>query len=117
MNSLPFNAAIEKELEFLAAIKSVQVKLFRPGIESEFPDEEQKKQFKKLRLQWTLYVETVEIDIATVLLGKLQENEENLKNGIENIQKEIQKVDNTVGFLNLLGRIIEILGVVVKLAI
>jgi len=111
------NHDIDKQLEFLRAISAVQVKLFRPGIESEFPDPEQKKRFKKHRLNWSLFVETVEIDISSVLVNELEANEVGLLSGIAEINQQIQEIDDTVGFLKLLGETLKIIDRVVQLLI
>lgn len=108
---------VEQKLKFLNEISVIQAKLFRPGIEVEFPDEAQKIQFKKSRLLWTIYVQTVEIDIATVLVAELEENKSDFEAGIESINEKIQEVDDTVDFLNLLGRVIEIIGRIINLKI
>ena len=102
MNSLSSNSDIKARLEFLREISLIQAKLFRPGIESEFTDEEQKRKFKKFRLKWSMFVQTVEIDIATVLVNKLEENQSGFEAGIQAINAQIQEIDDTVGFLNLL---------------
>lgn len=117
MNNLSSNADIKARLEFLKEISLVQAKLFRPGIESEFTDEEQKKKFKKFRLEWSRYVQTVEIDILSVLVNQLEENQPAFEAGIEAINQEIKEIDDTVGFLNLLERGLNILGRIIDLTI
>jgi hypothetical protein len=117
MNALSFESDIDKQLKFLNEISIVQAKLFRPGIESEFPNEDEKKQFKKARLKWSIYVQTVEIDIATVLVNKLEKNQDEFEAGVQSINKEIQEIDDTVGFLKLLERGIQVLGKIVNLII
>jgi len=39
------NSEIDKKLEFLKEISAIQAKLFSPGIESTFSNEEEKKKF------------------------------------------------------------------------
>ena len=115
MNDLSSNSDIKTRLEFLQEISLIQAKLFRPGIESEFPDEEQQKKFKKFRLKWSMFVQTVDIDIATVLVDKLEENQSAFEDGIEAINEEIQEIDDIVGLLNLLERGLNILGRIITI--
>lgn len=116
MNSTNANQD-KKRLEFLKEISLVKARLFRPGIESEFVPDERKKKFKKLRLEWSRYVETVQIDILTVLVDRLEENESAFEEGIRSIETEIQEIDNAVEFLKSLERGLEILGRIVDLTI
>lgn len=115
--NLPSNDDIKARLDFLKEISLVQAKLFRPGIESKFTNDTELKKFKKLRLQWTVYVETVEIDILSVLLDKLQENQSDFEDGIKGINQKIQNINDVVGFLNLIQRGLDILGQIIDLAI
>ena len=115
MSNLASNSDMKARLKFLQEISLIQSELFRPGIESEFTDEEQKKQFKKFRLKWSMFVQTVEIDIATVLVNKLEENQSGFEAGIQAINVEIQEINNTVGFLNVLERGLNILGRIVTI--
>jgi len=117
MNTLSSNSEINKKLEFLKEISAIQAKLFSPGIESRFPDEEQKKKFKRFRLKWSMFVQTVEIDIATVLVNELEKNQVAFEDGIKAINEKIQVIDNTVNFLNLLERGLNILGRIIDLTI
>jgi hypothetical protein len=117
MNTLSSNSEINKELEFLKEISAIQAQLFSPGIESRFSNEEEKKQFKRFRLKWSLFVGTVQIDIATVLVNELEENQVDFKDGIEAINEKIQDINDTVDFLNLLERGLNILGRIIDLTI
>ena len=107
---------LNKRLQFLQKIKETQVKLSRPGIESKFSSSNEIEKFQEYRRKWKHYVETVEIDIATVLVDRLKQNEADFEAGIEAIDREIQQINDTVGFLNLFGRTIGILGRIIKLA-
>ena len=115
MSELISNTNINKQLEFLRNISEIKVKLFRPGIEDEFPDREQEKQFNEQRLKWSNFVNRVEIDIAAVLLDRLEQNEADFEIGIEAINQEIKQLNDTVAFLDLFGRTIATLGRIVKL--
>ena len=117
MNTLSSNSEIDKKLEFLKEISAIQANLFSPGIESRFPDEEQKKKFKRFRLKWSLFVQTVQIDIASVLVDELENNQVAFSDGIKAINEKIQEIDDTVGFLNLLERGLNILGRIIDLTI
>lgn len=117
MTPLSSDSEINKKLELLKEISATQAKLFSPGIESRFPDEEQKKKFKRFRLKWSMFVETVEIDIATVLVDELENNQVAFEDGIKAINEKIQEIDDTVGFLNLLERGLNILGRIINLTI
>lgn len=117
MANLSSNAEIKERLEFFKEISLVQAQLFRPGIESEFPDDEQKKKFKRFRLEWSRHVQIVQIDIATVLVNQLEKNQSAFEDGINSINQEIQEIDDTVGFLNLLERGLKIIGRIVDLTI
>ncbi|MEL4895020.1 hypothetical protein [Crocosphaera sp. Alani8] len=108
---------IEARLEFLKEISRIQSQLYTPGIESRFQDEQEKRKFKLFRLQWSMYVQRVEIDILSVLVDKLEENESAFKSGIEAINGEVQNINNTVGFLNLLERGLKILERIIDLTI
>lgn len=117
MNTLSSNSEINKKLEFLKEISVIQANLFSPGIESRFPAEDQKKKFMRFRLKWSMFVQTVEIDIATVLVNELEKNQVDFKDGIKAISEKIQEIDDTVGFLNLLERGLNILGRIIDLTI
>ena len=116
MSQLKFNLDSDKRLEFFEKIKEIQVKLYQPDIESKFPPNEI-EEFLEYRRQWRNYVETVELDIATVLVERLQQNETYFKAGIEAINQELQEINDTVGFLNLFERTIGTLGRIIQLAI
>ncbi|MHC5771534.1 MAG: hypothetical protein ACYTXI_39485 [Nostoc sp.] len=114
---LNLNTDNGKQLEFLKNIKDTQVQLFRPGIEGEFPEQEQKNKFLDYRLKWSDYVQKVEINIATVLVNQLKQNELELKAGIEAIDKENQRINNAVDFLKVLDRTLGILGRIIPLTL
>ena len=116
MSELKSNPDLDKRLKFLKKIKETQVKLNQPGIERKFSDN-QIEEFKEHRRKWRNYVETVQINIATVLVNQLEQNEAHFEAGIEAINQEIQDINDTVSFLNLFGRTIGILGRIIKLAI
>lgn len=117
MTTLSSDTEIRARLDFLREISLIQAKLFRPGIESEFPDEDQKKKFKIFRLEWSRYVQRVEIDILSVLVDQLEENRNAFEAGINSINQEIQEIDDTVGFLNLLERGLKILERIIDLTL
>ena len=108
---------IDKKLTFLKEISGIQAKLFSPGIESTFSNEEEKKKFKKFRLKWSMFVQTVEIDIATVLVDELETNQVAFENGIKAINEKIQGITDTVQLLNLLEKGLNILGRIINLTI
>jgi hypothetical protein len=64
-----------------------------------------------------MFVQTVEIEIATVLINDLENNQVAFKDGIKAINEKIQEIDDTVGFLNLLERGLNILGRIINLTI
>jgi prophage DNA circulation protein len=64
-----------------------------------------------------MFVQTVEIDIATVLVNELEKNQVAFEDGIKAINEKIQVIDNTVNFLNLLERGLNILGRIIDLTI
>ena len=101
-------------IDFFQKIKEIQVELYRPGIESKFTPNEIEK-FREYRRKWRNYVETVQINIATVLLDRLKQNETAFETGIEDINREIQEINDTVSFLNLVERTIGTLGRIVTL--
>jgi hypothetical protein len=109
------NSEIEARLKFLEIISLLQSKLYRPGIESQFLDPDQKKKFKFFRLNWTLYVETVQIDILSVLIDQLELNRSEFEAGIEDINAKIQEIDDAVSFLARLERGLMILGRIIRL--
>lgn len=117
MSELVSNTKIDKQLEFLRNISEIKVKLFRPGIESKFPNREQKKQFNEQRLKWSNFVNQVEIDIAAVLVDRLEQNEAAFEAGIEALDREIQEINDTVAFLNLFKSTIVTLGRIVTLPV
>ncbi len=63
---------IKSRLEFYNKISLIQIKLFSPGIESEFQNEQQLRKFKMFRLEWSKYVQIVQIDILSILVDKLK---------------------------------------------
>lgn len=105
---------LDKQLEFLSQISDIEAKLYRPGIESEFSDENQKRHFKLDRLQWSMFVRRVELNTANVLLSKLEENSEEFEAGIQAIKQKIQAIEDSVGFLDLLGRGLEIISRIIR---
>ncbi len=60
-----------------------------------------------------LLVNQTRIDLASILVSELQANEEELNKGIESISQEIKELEDTVAFLNLLGKTIEILNKII----
>ena len=106
---------LEERQEFLDKISEIQNQLTIPGILGKFPDDDQKRQFKQFRTEWKRLVNETRINIARILVSELEANEIELNEGIDAINKEIKKLDDTIGFLNLLGRTIEILGRINKL--
>lgn len=105
---------LNKQLEFFRQISDIEAKLFRPGIESEFSNEDQKRQFKLDRLQWSIFVRRVELNVANVLVNKLEENSEEFKAGIQAIEQKVQAIQDSVGFLDLLGRGLEIMSRIIR---
>lgn len=109
MNDQETRQILSQLQEFLDEISAIQNLLTTPGILGKFPDEQQKKQFKKFRIEWKKLVNQTRIDLASILVSELQANEVELNKGIDAIAQEIQQLDDTVAFLNLLGKTIEIL--------
>ncbi|MEH2167824.1 MAG: hypothetical protein V7K41_14335 [Nostoc sp.] len=117
MSEIASNIDKNKQLAFLKNISDLENKLYEIGIESNFPDPKQKEEFKKYRQKWTSFVNTVRNNIATVLVNKLEQNEKGFEDGIKAINQEIQKINDTVGFLEILGQTIDIIENVVRLSI
>lgn len=105
-----------KTLEFYRKIKETEVELYKSGIESEFSDKD-RSIFQDYREKWRRYVDTVERDIATVLVERLKQNEADFETGIKAINQEIQEINDTVAFLNLFERTIATLGRIVTFPI
>ncbi|MEH2215393.1 hypothetical protein [Nostoc sp.] len=117
MSEIAFNIDSKKKLAFLKNISAIDEKLYQIGVESKFTDPKQKEEFKNHRQKWTKFVNTVQINTATVLVNKLEQNEKGFEDGIKAINQEIQEINDTVGFLEILGRTIDIFDNIVRLAI
>lgn len=115
MQAMTSKSDINKQLEFQKQISDLESKLYRPGIESEFSDESQKKQFKLDRLQWSMFVRRVELDIASVLMDKLELNKAGFEAGIQAINQHVQAINDTVGFLDLLSCGLGIISKIIRL--
>ncbi len=89
--------------EFFDTISKINTKLNQAGIESKFTEKEQEEKFKEYRLRWKNCVDTAKINIAADLVSQLEQNEKGFEDGIKAINLEIQEIDNTVGFLEILG--------------
>ncbi|MEH2045584.1 hypothetical protein [Nostoc sp.] len=117
MSEIAFNIDNNKKLAFFKKISDIDENLDQAGIESKFTDPEQKKKFNKYRSQWKSYVNTVKNNLATILVNKLEQNEKGFEDGIKAINQEIQEINDTVGFLNIFGKTIDIIGNIVGLGI
>ncbi|MEH2203666.1 MAG: hypothetical protein V7K53_06230 [Nostoc sp.] len=117
MSEIVSNIDNNKQSEFFKKISGIENKLYEIGIESKFTNPEQKKEFKKYRHKWTSYVNTVRNQIGTNLVNQLEQNEKGFEDGIKAINQEIQEINNTVGFLEILGRTIDIIDNIVRLVI
>lgn len=115
MSEIAFNIDSNKKLAFLKNISAIDDKLYQAGIESEFTEPKQKEEFKKYRLKWTSCVNTVRNKIGNDLVNKLEQNEKGFEDGIKAINQEIQKINNTRDFLELLGKTIDIIEKIVGL--
>ncbi len=115
MNDRETRQILSQLQEFLDEISAIQNLLTTPGILGKFPDEQQKKEFKQFRLEWKKLVNQTRIDLASILVSELQANELELNKGIDAIVQEIQILNDTVAFLNLLGKTIEILQKIIIL--
>jgi hypothetical protein len=102
----------KKTLDFFEEISLFEIQLYAVGIESRFSNDEDLKKFKKLRLKWSAFVDMIQIDIATVLVGELQKLESDFQSGIESLKAETQSMKDAVKFLNLLS---SVLGIVDKI--
>lgn len=103
-------------IKFLKKIEETKEKLYQSGIENKFPDD-QIEQFKDYRRQWTIYVEKARLKHFSELVEQLKQNEADFEVGIEAINREIQEINDTVAFLDLVGRTIATLGRIVTLPI
>ncbi|MBD2438279.1 hypothetical protein [Nostoc sp. FACHB-110] len=117
MSETVSNIDIKKQLDFLKKISSLEEKLYQSGIEDEFTNPEQKKEFIKHRQKWTIFVNKVKNNIGAVLVNKLEQNEQGFEDGIKTINQEIQAINDTVGFLGILSRTIDIVENIVRLVI
>ncbi|MDZ8065510.1 MAG: hypothetical protein RMY64_07695 [Nostoc sp. DedQUE08] len=117
MSEIAFNVDNNKQLAFLKKISEIDKNLYQPGIERKFTKPEHKKKFNNYRGQWTIYVNTVRNNIGTILINKLEQNEKGFEDGIKAINQEIQEINHTGGFLEILGRTIDILDNIVRLVI
>ncbi|MBN3926609.1 hypothetical protein [Nostoc sp. NMS4] len=117
MSEIASNVDNKKQLAFLEKISHLENNLYQAGIESKFTNPEQKKEFKRYCQKWTKFVNAVRNNIAAVLVNKLEQNEKGFEDGIEAINQEIQKINDTVGFLEILGRTIDIIENIVSLVV
>jgi hypothetical protein len=118
MNHPPTIAQSQKKaIEFFQMIKEFEVKLYAIGIENRFPDPDELIKFKKFRLQWSFFVDEVQIDITSVLVNQLQQLEKPFEDGIKSLEQEVEDLKNTVDFLNLLGNVLGIIGKIVDVVI
>lgn len=106
---------LEDLQEFLDEISAIQNQLTTPGILGKFPDDEQKKQFKQLRIEWKKLVNQTRINLASILVNELKANEVELNEGIDSLGQKFKELNDTVGFLNLLGKVIELLRKIIIL--
>lgn len=113
MSEIVSNIDNKKQLEFLEKISGIEKKLHEPGIESKFTNPKQKEEFKKYCYKWTSFVNTVRNNIGTVLVNKLEQNEKGFEDGIKAINQEIQKINDTVGFLEIFGQTINFIEKIV----
>jgi len=104
---------VQKQLEFLRKLQSIESGLYRPGIEDEFEDLNEKEQFKQDRSQFSLYVQKLQANTARVLVDKLEENNKEFENGIKNLEKESQSINDTVAYLQLFGQVLGMIGKIV----
>jgi len=117
MSKIASNSDNKKQLAFFEKISGIDNNLYQAGIESKFTEPKQKEEFKKYRLEWTSCVNTVRNNLASVLVNELEKNEEGFEKGIEEINQEIQKINDTVGFLNFIGEMIKTVKKIVRLGI
>ncbi|MEH2128404.1 hypothetical protein [Nostoc sp.] len=117
MSEIAFNIDSNKKLAFLKKISAIEKNLYQAGIESKFTDPKQKEKFKEYRSKWTSFVNAVNINTATVLVNKLEQNDKGFEDGIKAINQEIQEINDTVGFLEILSRTIDIFDNIVRLGI
>ncbi|MBD0385510.1 MAG: hypothetical protein ICV54_03010 [Nostoc sp. C3-bin3] len=117
MSKIASDSDNKKELAFLEKISDIENNLYQAGIESKFTDPKQKEEFKKYRLKWTSCVNTVRNKIGNDLVNKLEKNEKGFEDGIKALNQEIQKMNDTVGFLDIFGQTIDIIEKIVSLVI
>lgn len=115
MQASNLTSDLDRQLEFQKKISDIETKLYRPGIESEFSDENQKKQFKIDRLQWSMFVQRVEFNIANIIVSELEQNESDFEDGIQELNIKIQAINDTVEFLNLFSRVLGIVNRIVRI--
>ncbi|MBW4612348.1 MAG: hypothetical protein KME21_03550 [Desmonostoc vinosum HA7617-LM4] len=109
------NENTKRRLDFHKKISNFDAKLYKPGIENKFADDGQKGSFTEKRIEFSKYVQCVERDIATILLNQLEANSVEFENGIDKLDQEITSIDNTIGFLDLFGRVLNTIGRIVRL--
>jgi predicted extracellular nuclease len=117
MSEVVSNIDIKKQLEFLKNISAIEEKLYQIGIESKFTNPEQKEEFKKHRHKWTSFVNTVKNNIGNILVNKLEQNEKGFEDGIKAITQAIQEINDTIGFLGILSRTIDIIENIIRVVI
>ncbi|BAC89652.1 hypothetical protein [Gloeobacter violaceus] len=108
---------VQRALVFYQQIKQRETQLYIEGILDRFGSEADKNRFKKARSQYSIYVETVELDIASVIVRELEKLRNDFESGIRDLDKAIDDLDATVDLLNALASVLGILAKIITLPV
>ncbi|MCC5627528.1 hypothetical protein LC613_04930 [Nostoc sphaeroides CHAB 2801] len=103
--------------EFFKTISKINTELNKPGIDSKFTVPEHQEKLKEYRLRLKKCVDTDRNKIAADLVNQLEQNEKGFEDGIKAINQEIQEINDTVDFLDILGRTINTIEKIVHVVI
>lgn len=98
----------------LSMLKDTEVGLFAPGIEDNFQGLDLAR-FNEMRTRFTVFVDRFELAIAQDLIARLNANNPEFKQGIKDLQTELTNIQNSVKFLSLFARVLNVFSRVIGL--
>jgi gas vesicle protein len=103
--------------EFLDSVREIELELFSRDFNKwvKKQTEKDKKTCRSLRTEISTYRSQLETSRLRVLADKLEELSPSLTNGIEELQKEIDELNDFIATMETLGKIIGLVSRIVTL--
>lgn len=102
----------------LEELRQLEIKLFLPSVQLFWEsngDEKQRREFNRARTDILVARNKIENTTLEGIARRLEENNESLQQGIDNLNSEIERLDNLINILSTINQVAGILSRIILL--